>query len=78
MEKESAIFQKTSGRIWLRYTAVSRRSFAHSQKNTHVVTRNYSNGTRIFWFRFWVIPEPSAAVALDKGNGSSGNKTAET
>lgn len=77
-KKNPPYFQKTSGRIWLRYTAVSRRSFAHSQKNTHVVTRNYSNGTRIFWFRFWVIPEPSAAVALDKGNGSSGNKTAET
>lgn len=43
-KKNPPYFQKTSGRIWLRYTAVSRRSFAHSQKNTHVVTRNYSNG----------------------------------
>ena len=32
-------------------------------------TRNYSTGTRVFWFRFWIIPEPPAPVPLDKGNG---------
>ena len=39
-------------------------------------TRSYSTGTRVFWFRFWIIPEPPAPVPLDKGNGGSGNEIA--
>ena len=37
-------------------------------------TRSYLTGTRVFWFRFWIIPEPPAPVLLDKGNGGSANE----
>ena len=41
-------------------------------------TRSYSTGTRVFWFRFWIIPEPSAPIPLDKGYGGSGNEITAT
>ena len=37
-------------------------------------TRSDSTGTRVFWFRFWILPEPLVPVPLDKGNGGSGNE----
>ena len=30
--------------------------------------------SKFFWFRFWIMPELSAPVPLDKGNGGCGNK----
>ena len=37
-------------------------------------TRSYSTGSRVFWFQFWIIPEPPAPVPLDKGSGGCGNE----
>ena len=37
-------------------------------------TRSYSTGSTVFWFQFWIIPEPPAPVPLDKGSGGCGNE----
>ena len=32
-------------------------------------------GTRLFWFRFWIISEPPARVRLHEGKGGSRDET---
>ena len=36
--------------------------------------RRNQTGTRIFWFRFWILPERPLPAPLDKGNAGSGNE----
>ena len=60
--------------LWLLCRDVSRSGLSiHEQSEDRWRTRSYSTGTRVFLFRFWIIPEPPALVPLDKGNTGSGN-----
>ena len=60
--------------LWLLCRDVSRSGLSiHEQSEDRWRTRSYSTGTRVFLFRFWIIPEPFAPVPLDKGNRGSGN-----
>ena len=49
--------------------AIHSGDLSHSRK-----TRSSFTGTRVFWFRLWVIPEPSVPFPLDKGNRGSENE----
>ena len=60
--------------LWLLCWAVSRSGLSiHEQAEHRSGTRSYSTGTRVFLFRFWIIPEPPAPVPLVKGNRGSVN-----
>ena len=41
---------------------------------TYSRIRNFSTGTKVFWFRFWIIPQLPAPIRLEKGNRGTGKE----
>ena len=60
---------------WIRVTqALGTRLDQQAPFCLETLRRRNQTGTRIFWFRFWILPEPPLPAPLDKGNTGSGNE----
>ena len=60
-------FSKANSKAQWKWSIAAAIFFFHQTSRRHNQT-----GTRIWWFRFWILPERPFPVPLDKGNEGSG------